>query len=104
MATESYGNAKFTEELNTDSDYKPTVADSEQGTDTPHRHNTLKKKNSVKRRASVRKSRANSMVGQEENPKSILAVPIPTHNSPTETLASRFQGERVLTPIMRNNC
>lgn len=97
MTTESYGNTKFTEELNTDSDYQPTTTESEQGTsDTPHRHNTLKKKNSVKRRVSVRKSRANSMVGQEENPRSILAVPIPTHNSPTEILASRFQAWRRL--------
>lgn len=70
------------------------------------RSNTLKKRNSLSRKGSLKRSssrkslRAGSIkgvnVGEEEQDKdynSALHTPIPTHGSPTDVLANRFQGK-----------
>lgn len=69
---------------------------------TPSRGGTLKKKASVSRRSSLgrsgsRRSRAGSIAGvgtpgAREDYNSALSTPIPTHGSPTDILANRFQG------------
>lgn len=69
---------------------------------TPSRGGTLKKKTSVSRRSSLgrsasRRSRAGSIAGvgtpaAREDYNSALTTPIPTHGSPTDILANRFQG------------
>lgn len=69
---------------------------------TPSRGGTLKKKASVSRRSSLgrsgsRRSRAGSIAGlgtpgAREDYNSALTTPIPTHGSPTDILANRFQG------------
>ncbi|KAF2219870.1 hypothetical protein BDZ85DRAFT_291369 [Elsinoe ampelina] len=71
------------------------------------RSNTLKKRNSLSRRSSLKRSgsrkslRAGSIkgvvVGEEEQDKdynSAFHTPIPTHGSPTDVLANRFQAWR----------
>ncbi|KAG9948798.1 hypothetical protein KCU85_g4685, partial [Aureobasidium melanogenum] len=73
---------------------------------TPSRGGTLKKKASVSRRSSLgrsgsRRSRAGSIAGlgtpgAREDYNSALTTPIPTHGSPTDILANRFQAWRTL--------
>ncbi|KAH0382010.1 hypothetical protein KCU92_g6647, partial [Aureobasidium melanogenum] len=73
---------------------------------TPSRGGTLKKKASVSRRSSLgrsasRRSRAGSIggvgtPGAREDYNSALTTPIPTHGSPTDILANRFQAWRTL--------
>lgn len=79
---------------------------------TPSRSGTLRKKASLSKKGSLRRSgsrrslRAGSVrslslgdrekyhVDGSEDVNSAFAVPIPTHGSPTEALADRFQGTR----------
>jgi hypothetical protein len=92
-ALDSFGNARFTEDFRSEVNYNQNRDDP----DGLQRQSTLKKKSSFKHGASVRRSRANSAVDRDEsNPNSVLHVPIPTQNSPTEVLAQRFQAWRRL--------
>src|SRR5579859_5583266 len=71
--------------------------------ESPHRHATLKKKNSIKRSASKR-SKADTLGSTTLNPtsnhdeprndptRSPLYCPVPTNADPTIVLAARFQG------------
>ncbi|KAK4983300.1 phosphatidylinositol 4,5-bisphosphate-binding protein [Elasticomyces elasticus] len=79
------------------------VADS-----APSRNNTLKKKGSVRKQTSLKRSgsrkslkagstagdRGRDILGDDFN--SVFHTPIPTHGSPTEILANRFQAWRTL--------
>jgi len=86
--------------------------DPQSQTYVPSRHNTLKKRQSVskglRRSGSRRSSYAGSVkstkLGEkeryEETPESnsVFSCPVPTHGSPTELLADRFQGKAVSIP------
>ncbi|THW72035.1 hypothetical protein D6D19_06873 [Aureobasidium pullulans] len=74
---------------------------------TPSRAGTLKKKASVSRKSSLNRSgsrrstRAGSIAGvgtpgAHDDYNSALSTPIPTHGSPTDILANRFQAWRTL--------
>lgn len=87
---------------------------------TPERASTLKKKASLSKKGSLRRggskrsSRAGSVrslklgekekYGMGENEMtSAFYVPIPTKGAPTETLANRFQGKRLLAATAKWN-
>ncbi len=81
------------------------------GSAIPSRGGTLKKKDSMGRRSSLKQSdskkseRSGSVkslilghsekmvVGDEDNMRSVYYTPVPTSGTPTEVLATRFQGE-----------
>lgn len=70
----------------------------------PQRHSTLKKKGSVVRKQSLRRSgsrrRSTVDIGGRDNTNSVFYSPVPTHSNPTEILADRFAGEQLCISIM----
>lgn len=70
----------------------------------PSRHNTLKKKNSVKRQSSLKRSGSKKSLRSAKSVtidpdaldpgfNNVFHTPVPTHGTPTDILANRFQGE-----------
>ncbi|RPA98883.1 hypothetical protein L873DRAFT_1686105 [Choiromyces venosus 120613-1] len=92
--------ARFTEAIQGQhGSYHAEAGDAE----APKRHSTLKKKESVSRKVSVKRSGSkkpemdyiHSSGGQAENPNSVFYSPIPTQGgNPTEVLANRFAAWR----------
>jgi len=74
------------------------VEDGSEGTG-PQRNSTLKKKGSVVRKQSLRRSssrrRSTGDAGGRDTPNSVFYSPVPTHGNPTEILADRFAGEQL---------
>ena len=82
----------------------------------PSRGGTLKKKNSMSRKDSIKRADSKRsardepvkiriidhdeklVVGDEDNTNSVYYTPVPTSGVPTEALANRFQGEQ--TPLV----
>ena len=93
--------ARFTEDFQSQhGSYHPEP----EGSDAAKRQNTLKKKDSVSRKASVQRSGSekpglgyiHDVEGQLENRNSVFYTPVPTQGNPTEALANRFMGELLL--------
>ncbi|KAJ9647009.1 phosphatidylinositol 4,5-bisphosphate-binding protein [Coniosporium tulheliwenetii] len=73
----------------------------------PSRHNTLKKKNSVKRQSSLKRSGSKKSLRSAKSVtidpdaldpgfNNVFHTPVPTHGTPTDILANRFQAWRKL--------
>lgn len=89
---------------------RPTSAMSQSNTLTPSRGGTLKKKQSLSRKGSLKRSTSMRSIGAgdarslrladrekradaaDDEMNSAFFVPVPTHGNPTDILANRFQG------------
>ena len=97
---------------------RPNSAMSQSNTLTPSRGGTLKKKQSLSRKGSLKRSTSTKSIGagdtrslrladrekragaESDEMNSAFFTPVPTNGNPTEILANRFQGMRFPAPIM----